>query len=208
MNTDRLFLVLVPLLRGTARSKRRKRLGHFESDDTTPGAVVFLGDSITEGGPWDAVFPGLPVVNRGIGWDTTQDVLDRLERSINQPAVVSLLVGTNDLHTSRRLKDPAGIAARLEMIVERIRVSAPEAQVLINGVMPRTAYFASRIQAVNERYREVATRTGSVYVDTWPVLSNDADAIRAEFTTDNLHLTQDGYRAWGDLLRPWFQTRR
>ena len=45
------------------------------------GAVVFLGDSITQG--WGAdfkkVFPGMKLANRGISGDTTRGMLLRLE---------------------------------------------------------------------------------------------------------------------------------
>ena len=58
------------------------------------GAVVFLGDSITQG--WGhglgAVFPGVKVANRGISGDTTRGVLIRLKEDVldlNPRAVVS-----------------------------------------------------------------------------------------------------------------------
>src|SRR5689334_3155831 len=42
--------------------------------------IVFLGDSITEGGHWSEIFGNGDIQNRGIGGDTTQDVLDRIEQ--------------------------------------------------------------------------------------------------------------------------------
>jgi hypothetical protein len=35
-----------------------QRVSHFEAFAAEPGDVVFLGDSITEGGRWEEIFPG------------------------------------------------------------------------------------------------------------------------------------------------------
>ena len=211
MNTDRMYLVLVPTIRPFVAAAARKRLRSFKAEEKTDGRVLFLGDSITQGGQWDELFPELSTVNRGINGDTTEDVRGRLDEALQQPVAVSLLIGTNDLHTNRRLKDLDGIASRVEAIVARIRASAPHAQIFINSVTPRTPLFAPRIRALNERYAAVAQRTGSTYVDLWPALADDEGGLRKEFTADNLHLLPAGYAAWRDVLEPHlepFATRR
>lgn len=202
LNTDRVFELVVPLLRGTATRRRRARRESFLTGCVPPRGVVFLGDSITELAPLAELFPDLPVVNRGIGWDTSVDVLDRLDEAVIDPSIVSLLIGTNDLHTSRSTKDPGGIASRVGVIVERIHMTAPDAVVLVNGVLPRTSLYARRLRALNAQYRDIAEQAGSTYVDAWPALADRDGSLRTEFTTDNLHLTPAGYAAWGDVLRP------
>ena len=65
------------------------------------GAVVFLGDSITQG--WGAdfkkSFDGMKLANRGIGGDTTRGMLLRLQEDVLalNPKAVVLLMGTNDI---------------------------------------------------------------------------------------------------------------
>jgi lysophospholipase L1-like esterase len=202
MNSDRVFELIVPLLRGTATRTRQDRRDSFRAEPVPPQAVVFLGDSITQVAPLGEMFPDIPAVNRGIGWDTSEDLLTRLDEAIDHPAAISLLIGTNDLHTSRRLRDPGGIALRLDAIINRIQTIAPGTPVLVNGLLPRTAWYAPRLRALNERYRAIAERSGNQYVDAWPALADPSGAIRKEYTTDNLHLTQPGYLAWSDVLRP------
>ena len=79
--------------------ERRSRVGHGAR--AGQGAVVFLGDSITQGwgGGLGAAFPGVKVANRGISGDTTRGVLIRLQEDVLalDPAAVVLLIGTNDL---------------------------------------------------------------------------------------------------------------
>lgn len=207
LSTDRIFEMVVPLLRGTAARRRQVRRESFLAESVPSGAVVFLGDSITEVAPLNELFPDLPVVNRGIGWDTSLDVLNRLDEGLLDPSVVSLLIGTNDLHTSRTTKDPRGIVTRVETIVNRVRATAPGALLLVNGVLPRTTLYAPRLRKLNAHYRAIAERTDSTYVDAWPALADVDGALRKEFTTDNLHLTPAGYAAWGAVLRPLLSRR-
>lgn len=202
VNTDRIYLGLVPTIRPLVAAAARRRLRAFEAEERADGRVLFLGDSITHWGQWDVLFPELATLNRGTNGDTTQDVLARLDEAMQNPVAVSLLIGTNDLHTNRRLKEPQGIVSRLEQIIVRIRMKAPGVPIFINSITPRTPWFAPRIRSLNEQYADVARRTGCTYVDLWPALADDAGGLRTELTKDNLHLIEPGYQAWRDVLRP------
>lgn len=182
------------------RPSRDMKASQFEELVPEPGAIVFLGDSITEGGLWHEWFPDKRVVNRGIDGDTTQGVLDRLRAvSAGEPSKVFLLIGTNDL--SLRAK-PEEIAERAGRIVDRIREDSPNTEVVVQSVMPRHLKFRDRIQDVNKRYRELAEQRGLRYIDLWPALADDEGALRSALTRDNLHLGGAGYRAWVEVLRP------
>ncbi|MFB3777633.1 MAG: SGNH/GDSL hydrolase family protein [Bryobacteraceae bacterium] len=64
-----------------------------------PGRVVFMGDSITDFWRLDEYFPGQPYVNRGIGGQTTPQMLVRMYPDVIElkPAAMVLLAGTNDI---------------------------------------------------------------------------------------------------------------
>ncbi|HEY8590760.1 MAG TPA: hypothetical protein VIL55_14535, partial [Naasia sp.] len=79
------------------RSQQEHRRQQFAEVGARSGRVVFLGDSISEFGLWEEWFPEIPVLNRGIGGETSAQVLARLETAITEPRAVFLLVGTNDL---------------------------------------------------------------------------------------------------------------
>src|SRR3974390_2596692 len=61
--------------------------------------VVFFGDSITDIWKLEDYFPGKPYVNRGIGGQTTPQMLVRFRQDVVdlQPKVVVILAGTNDI---------------------------------------------------------------------------------------------------------------
>jgi lysophospholipase L1-like esterase len=64
-----------------------------------PQRVVFMGDSITDFWRLDQSFPGKPYVNRGIGGQTTPQMLVRMYPDVIdlKPAVMIVLAGTNDI---------------------------------------------------------------------------------------------------------------
>lgn len=203
MNPDRRLRIIVPLLRPVVKDRMgATRRRHFDTVPVPPRRVLFLGDSLTEAGLWSDLFPDLPTTNRGIGGEATYDLVERLDGTLNDPLAVSLLIGTNDLHGPRSLRDPRGVAARTDAIVARIRERAPGARLLVNGVFPRTALLASTITTVNAWYATSAARHGATYVDPWPAFADADGAIRSDLSRDQLHLTPAGYLAWADLLRP------
>src|SRR4029077_14376385 len=61
--------------------------------------VVIFGDSITDIWHLDEYFPGKLYVNRGIGGQTTPQMLVRFRQDVVnlQPKVVIMLAGTNDI---------------------------------------------------------------------------------------------------------------
>ncbi len=63
-----------------------------------PGQIVFVGDSITQDFNVYEYFPEHTVYNRGIGGDTSEGVLTRLDVSVFElkPKKVFLNIGTND----------------------------------------------------------------------------------------------------------------
>jgi lysophospholipase L1-like esterase len=175
------------------------------------GAVVFLGDSITQGwgGGLGAAFPGVKVANRGISGDTTRGVLIRLPEDVIaiHPAAVVLLIGTNDLEEGAR---PEVIAGNVRLILAALKQSDPRMPIVLCQVFPSSATVkrpAAEIQSVNALYRAAVKNDGQVtYLETWPLFAEPSgDAPAAEFP-DLLHPNEAGYAKWAAALRPVFAT--
>jgi len=179
---------------------RAMKASHFEQLELHGGEIVFLGDSITEGGQWHEWFPGPAVANRGIGGDTSTGVLKRLHTATaGPPSAVLLLIGTNDLSLQYPI---AEIAANVDRIVTTVQKDAPDAQIVLQSVMPRKSKRRGKIEELNDRYREIAHAHGIRFLDLWPALADEDGALRRAFTLDDLHLNGAGYRAWVEVLRP------
>jgi lysophospholipase L1-like esterase len=181
------------------RTSMHMRTSQFAQFPAPIGRVVFFGDSITEGGLWEEWFPRAAPVNRGVGGNTIEDLLRRLDTAIDRPAAVFLLIGTNDLGLGYSVER---VADEMRVLVARIRERAPDAPLFVQSVMPRQAKFADRIRQLNARYQDIAEDAGAEYIDLWPALAGPDGALRAEYTRDRLHLGGRGYAAWADVLRP------
>jgi lysophospholipase L1-like esterase len=66
--------------------------------------------------------------------------------------------------------------------------------------------MSDAIRSLNERYRDLAIKTGTTYIDAWSALSALDGSVRPEFTFDGHHLNGLGYRTWVDVLRPHIES--
>lgn len=175
------------------------------------GAVVFLGDSITQGwgGGLGAAFPGVKIANRGISGDTTRGVLIRLQQDVLvlDPAAVVLLIGTNDLDEGAT---PETIAGNVALMLAAMKRHNPKMPIVLCQVFPSSESMrrpADKIKAVNALYLGAVRNDPQVIpLDTWALF---ADAIGnapiAEFP-DLLHPNEVGYAKWAAALRPILAT--
>jgi lysophospholipase L1-like esterase len=187
------------LMRGFLEDHQARLVSSFEAFPLVPDDIVFLGDSITEGGPWEELFPDLRVRNRGIGGDTSDGVLRRLEQVTRaEPDKLFLLIGTNDLY---RGDSEDELVANIIEILDRLKQETPDTEVYLQSVLPRAADYRERIEALNARLAEVALEHGSEWIDLYPhFVDPETGAIRAELSNDELHLLGPGYALWRDQI--------
>jgi lysophospholipase L1-like esterase len=171
--------------------------------------VVFMGNSITEG--WvqffPAMFPGKPYIGRGIGGQTTPQMVLRMHADVValKPAVVVILGGTNDIAGNTG-------PSTLEMIQDNLRAMTEVAQangirVVLCSVLPvfdypwkRGLQPAAKIVALNAWMKQYAATVGAVYVDYHTAMKDARDGLRPEFGADGVHPNEAGYRVMTTLV--------
>jgi lysophospholipase L1-like esterase len=172
------------------------------------GAVVFLGDSITQG--WSTLakdFPNMKVANRGIGGDVTSGVLYRLAADVLSldPKAIVLLIGTNDAGDGENGDD---IASNIRLILLAIKNYNPNLKVIVCKIMPRADHNAeinnARIKKANALMADfVKTEPNFVLCDTWSAYTDETgNQVAADFRPDHLHLNAAGYVVWKRELDP------
>lgn len=188
-----------------------QRVSLFDSIPVRPGDIVFLGNSITDGGEFSELFEMENIKNRGISSDVISGVRERLDQvTRNNPAKIFLLIGINDVShnlTADRL------AKEYEQLVKEIKLKAPETRLYLQSVMPvnndfrRYKNLIGKEQVIldfNDKIKIIADTYDAVYIDLWPALSDKKTGklIKA-FTNDGLHLLGSGYKAWAEILYPY-----
>jgi lysophospholipase L1-like esterase len=174
----------------------------FRHFPVQPGDIVFVGDSITDGGNWEEIFPHLRIKNRGINADTTIGVLRRLgEITAGKPSTVFLLIGTNDLAWLAHRNDQ-DILSDYAAILERLRAETPETRVYVQSILPRTRRFTAHIRRFNAQLKQLAERYDCGYIDLYPHFAAPDGTMRTDLSNDRLHLLGAGYQVWAGLLAP------
>jgi len=164
--------------------------------------VVFLGDSITEGwGPADGkFFAGRAFVNRGIGGQTTSQMLVRFRQDVIdlKPAAVVILGGTNDIAENGGITTLEAIEQNLQSMVELARVNG--IRIVLSSVLPATGYPwrpgiqpADKISELNRWIASFCARNGLVYLDYYSPMVDDRRGLRPELSTDGVHPNGAGY---------------
>src|SRR3954468_101752 len=182
-------------------------LAKYRDSNTVVGArVVFMGNSITEG--WKKYwFTGKPYVNRGIGGQTTPQMLVRFHQDVIalHPQVVVILAGTNDIAGNTGPSTLEMIEDNLAGMAEMARANG--IRVVLCSVLPVYDYPwkrglepAPKIVALNAWMRRYADSTGSVYVDYHGAMRDDRNGMRAELASDGVHPNEAGYKIMVPLV--------
>jgi lysophospholipase L1-like esterase len=188
-----------------------KRTGWAKRVQQDQGALVFLGDSITQG--WGdnigGAFPGVKVANRGISGDTTRGVLIRLKEDVTDlnPAGVVLLIGTNDLEEKA---EPEIIAGNLKLIIAELKKHNAKMPIILCQVFPSSASKsrpADQIKKVNQLYAAAVKGDAQVtFIETYPLFADAQGDAKNEEMPDLLHPNKAGYAKWASAIRPVLAT--
>lgn len=178
----------------------------YEQMPDKKGEIVFLGNSITEQGTWREMFQNNHIINRGIGGDTSDGILFRLDEvTESHPEKVFLLIGTNDL---RNEKTPKYIIERITQITEKIKKDSPNTILYLQSVLPtynRKERPISSIKAINHGIKKLADSSNVFYIDLFSHFANpdDDEQLYSDLSLDGLHLNGKGYMKWKELIEKY-----
>lgn len=179
----------------------KERVTLFQILPKEPNAIIFLGNSITEGCEWNELFQNEKIKNRGIGGDNTEGVLARInEITDSKPAKIFIEIGTNDLALRRSI---ANIRATYLQIITQIQKSTPNTKIYVQNVLPRRDDPNSRgevskdsIIKLNIELRKISISNNLTYINLFDVFKNPEGKLDARFSYDGVHLNGSGYLLW------------
>ena len=169
--------------------------------------VVFAGDSIIHGGPWQYWLPEHYVTNFAFPGHTTSDLANLVsEIAQSQPELLIVMIGTNDFGKYRFSEDVV-IRNILENALN-LRKFLPNIPIIWNSLSPRSDEFSESMIAVNSAIRPVLEDLGIIYFDTFSLLKDPNQIIiENKYCEDpdtfGLHLNNAGYEEWFRGLKPF-----
>lgn len=215
-----LFVALLVATTGNAQERTYSTFYHqratlFEELPVTSDDIIFLGNSITNGGEWSELFNNKHVKNRGISGDVCMGVYDRLDAVLRgKPAKIFLLVGINDVSRGT----PADtIVLRIGAITQKIKQDSPKTKLYLQSILPVTDHYkmfgghTSRwqvIKKINEGLIRLADQEKVTYIDLYShFVDEKTGKMNIEYTNDGLHLLGKGYLKWVEIVKPYVSKR-
>jgi lysophospholipase L1-like esterase len=178
--------------------------------------LVLFGDSRISMWNPPLQVPGFQFVNRGVGGETTGEMLLRLDRDVIalKPDVVVIEMGINDLKTLGVFPGREGeiinsFQRNADLILERLRSRKIEV-VLLTVFPPARVPIARRMlwsDATRAAVADFNRRAlglhlpGVLVIDCDPALADGA-RLRSEYMLDTLHLNPAGYAALNRVVEP------
>ena len=192
----------------TADPNNLKRYAEADSKmlpPTKPPRVVFLGDSITDAWRLNEYFTGRDFINRGIGGQTTLQMLARFRQDVASlnPKLVVVLGGTNDIAAGispNQIEDNLTTIGDLAKAhgIKPVFASILPVSDYHKDADPRYEMTANRppatIQAINSWIKSYCQSQGFVYMDYYSVMIDSAGRMQSDLSDDGLHPNAKGYR--------------
>lgn len=203
-----------------------ERIEQFKKHPIGNNKIVFLGNSITEGGgDWNKKFNVHNIVNRGISGDITEGILVRLDEIIfYKPIAVFLLIGINDIFdtdiSNQEKITPLYVANNIIKIANQINVHSPSTEIFMQTILPinheiyieENGFFpehnvplSEQIIQINSMIINQADVKQYKVIDLHSVFINQDGLMNREYTTDGVHLNINGYGVWVEYINGYIQ---
>lgn len=188
------------------------RIAFFVANPLEKGQIVFLGNSLTQGGKWEQYFPNQVPANRGLAGDNTLGMLGRLHEVIEaKPSKVFLLAGINDISLSRPTDK---IMTNIKAIIYQLQEGSPNTKIYVQSLLPinndakrykRLIGKEKQVKKLNRQLKQFCEKEGITFLDIYPVFLFGKDKLDAKYTTDGLHLNDSGYALWVEQIRKYVE---
>jgi len=193
---------------------RKIMMFEFENLNLAKEQIVFIGDSITDLCVLDNYYADLSLAtyNRGIGGDTTQNVLNRLKVSLFdiQPSKIVLLIGVNDINSNVG-KDK--LLANYRSILNEIKINLPQTEVFCMSILPMNKVLETYstidvdknnqiVIEVNPKIEEIVNEFDYEFVNLFPEFADAYNYLIEDFSDDGIHLNHNGFVVWSNKIKP------
>lgn len=182
---------------------------------TSAPAVVFMGNSITDG--WARMHPvffsSRNMAGRGISGQTTSQMLVRFRADVIElkPKAVVILAGINDIARNNGVISLENIAWNIMSMCEIARAAGIKP--VLCSLLPASRFSwapelapAADVRRLNGMLRAYAAENGIDYVDYYSAMADAVGGLDARFTYDGVHPTEAGYELMEKIVSPHIES--
>ena len=187
----------------------RNRLAEFKTAPLLQNQqVVFLGNSLIQGGKWGDYFPSKNVANRGIIGDNTDGILSRLSEITDaKPEKLFYIGGINDISQDKTSEE---ILTNIKTIIQRVKSESPNTKIYVHSLLPINNSFnrykkllgkEKQIKELNNKLKKLCKKEKITFINLYPLFLSSQQVLDPVYTTDGLHLNEKGYSIWTAKIR-------
>jgi lysophospholipase L1-like esterase len=167
---------------------------------------IFIGSSIIERLDFEKYFAEQPYINRGVGDNTTVDMLHRFDEDVIalRPVRVVIYVGTNDIKYNIPIKQTK---SNIKIMLKRAVGLGIEPVLLLplpvnynKNMSLNFSHPSDKIQSLNLDLAEESNNLNIKYIDLIENMRNKNDFDKF-YLKDGLHLTEKGYKSLTAIIK-------
>lgn len=205
-----------PSPRGRYHRQRVNAFNFLEQTLEGKRLIVFAGDSLIQTFEWGEYFSipdsDVVIVNRGIGGDTIDQLIDRSRVTFlgdHGPEKIFIMVGVNDVSEKVGEEEfsPESVARKYRALLEAASAQVAPERICVHSILPvrgKKAFMNPAIRAVNTSLESYTNRKGFCYIDAHKKFADATGQLNARYAfEDGLHLSAEGYRLWLEILTPY-----
>ena len=162
--------------------------------------LLLVGDSMIEYGDWPDLLPGREIDNLGRSGESVEELRVRARQIVGRgtsPDLALVMIGTNNVALER-----FDFIGAYEDILITFKSAWPRALLVVNSLLPMDLYYLApqAVERVNDSLRRLAERQGAHYLDAWRALVDSAGLLLPGVLSDEVHLSELGYRLWAAAI--------
>lgn len=197
----------------TSAIKWQKDMEAFARQDATnapaKGGIVFVGSSSIR--RWQSLaadFPEHRVLNRGFGGSELFDSVNYFDRLVlpHQPRLIVMYAGGNDLNAG---KTPELVESDFKAFVALVKQKLPQTRLAYISTAGNPARW-SQVERVREANRRIETLAKAdpqlAFINVFPAMLGPDGLPKPDiFVADNLHMNEQGYAIWKQVVGPFLK---
>jgi lysophospholipase L1-like esterase len=185
--------------------KTRESIFSSIYSDKQQNKIVFLGDSITQNCNWEELFNNTDVLNRGIGGNTSEGVIEGLNNIIElKPKKIFIMIGVNDFYLN---KSTDYLIKNYDKILSTLENSLPNTKIYVESMLPvnNTSIESSKIIDFNKKLEKLSSNKNIEYINLFDLYKNSNDMLNEKYTFDGTHLNGQGYLIWKGVVENYLK---
>ena len=191
-------------------NRSQHSIAEFEKQDQEKmpleGGIVFVGSSTFT--MWKNVkqdLAPLPIINRGFGGNTLPEVLHYADQTIFKYKPKTVVIYSENDMFGAKAKSPEQVRDAYVALTKVIHEKAPNAYIYGVSLKPSPSRWNKKadVEKANQLIQNFIKKDKRhTYIDIVPVMLKGGRPDPGIFLKDSLHMNQEGYRRWTEVLKP------